>query len=647
MTTSNIAERVGHNRCAPRGATLGRQIAGITLMLIASACGSDSNATGNSPGLGASGSGAGTAGGSPALPGQSGGALGSAGGERSSAAAAGGGAVSLGGATTNSNTGGATPNGGANVAPAPNSGGASSVGGGAVNGGALNVGGAQATGGASPAVGGAGGSTQLGGLLLDVATFKHHVDLFNTNDADEAKPKSIPNAESWNWITKNAPLFDASNEKLEQIYYFRWWTFRKHITKQDGYSGFVMTEFYSWGSANSSAFGHQVAEGRWMRDKTLLDELTLFWYRSAGGEKFHKYSQWSTDALYKRYLVNYDKPFIVDLVDDLVDDYKAWEKSHKLPSGLFWSYDVRDAMEESISGSRTVQNARPTKNSYMAANANALVAIAKLAGRDDVAAQFQPTFETLRKKLIDELWDPEAKFFKVQHPGGQLSDAREAIGFIPWMFGLPGPEHEEAWLQIRDPEGFLAPKGLTTAERRHPKFRTAVPDGGTCEWDGAVWPFATSQTLNALATLLRSPGTHPVDKGDYYKQLLTYATSHEREGIPHIGEYQDEVTGRWLRDEYPRSWFYNHSTFVDLVINGLVGLVPRPDDTLEVDPLVPADALDWFALDQVLYHGRLLTILWDKNGSRYGQGQGLRVYADGQLVAHAPTLTRVTGSLTP
>jgi len=50
-------------------------------------------------------------------------------------------------------------------------------------------------------------------------------------------------------------------------------------------------------------------------------------------------------------------------------------------------------------------------------------------------------------------------------------------------------------------------------------------------------------------------------------------------------------------------------------------------------------------LDNVLYHGRILTILWDKTGERYGRGKGLTVLADGRKIAHAPTLTRVTGTL--
>lgn len=48
-----------------------------------------------------------------------------------------------------------------------------------------------------------------------------------------------------------------------------------------------------------------------------------------------------------------------------------------------------------------------------------------------------------------------------------------------------------------DEKGFLAPYGMTTAERRHPEFRTRGV--GKCEWDGAIWPFASAQTLTAMA----------------------------------------------------------------------------------------------------------------------------------------------------
>ena len=54
-----------------------------------------------------------------------------------------------------------------------------------------------------------------------------------------------------------------------------------------------------------------------------------------------------------------------------------------------------------------------------------------------------------------------------------------------------------------------------------------------------------------------------------------------------------------------------------------------------MNPLVPEGAWDWFCLDRVRYHGRLLTVLWDRDGTKYGRGTGLQVFADGQRIARA------------
>jgi hypothetical protein len=44
--------------------------------------------------------------------------------------------------------------------------------------------------------------------------------------------------------------------------------------------------------------------------------------------------------------------------------------------------------------------------------------------------------------------------------------------------------------------------------------------------------------------------------------------------------------------------------------------------------LIPKNKWNWFCLDKVLYHGKMLTILWDKDGSKYKKGAGLKIYSD-------------------
>ena len=89
------------------------------------------------------------------------------------------------------------------------------------------------------------------------------------------------------------------------------------------------------------------------------------------------------------------------------------------------------------------------------------------------AQEFERKAEDLKRKTQALLWDGAANFFKVRLAESEPpSDARELLGYLPWRFGLPDKGKEVAWAQAADGKGFRAPHGLTTAERRHPRFRS-------------------------------------------------------------------------------------------------------------------------------------------------------------------------------
>lgn len=481
--------------------------------------------------------------------------------------------------------------------------------------------------------------------VLKYKDYSHYVDYFNGME-DENIAQAIPNAQASEWMKENIPLFDCPQKNFEEMFYYRWWTLRKHIKETP--VGYGMTEFLVDRSYADKynliacAIGHHIYESRWLRDPKYLDGIIHTWYRGNEGKpmnKMMKFSSWNPDAVYNRYLVDLDKEFLTDMYNDLCDEYKRWEESHRLANGLYWQGDVQDGMEESISGGRKKQYARPTINSYMYGNAMALSTVATMLGKTEDAKLYSEKAAAIKNLVENRLWNEKSQFFETVR-GDTCAQVREAIGYIPWYFNLPSAgKYDEAWKQLNDEKGFSAPYGLTTAERRHPEFRTHGV--GKCEWDGAIWPFATAQTLTALANYLNHTDNPSVTDSTYFRQMELYVESQHHRGRPYVGEYLDEVTGYWLKGDQERSRYYNHSTFNDLVITGLVGLRPRPDNTIEVNPLVPENKWDWFCLDNVLYHGHNLTILWDKYGDRYHQGRGLRVLVDGKEVGHADTLTKL------
>ena len=190
----------------------------------------------------------------------------------------------------------------------------------------------------------------------------------------------------------NIPLFECPDKDFERTWYFRWWTYRKHVKKTP--DGCVITEFLpkvAWAGKHntiSCPAGHHFYEGRWLRNPRFLDDYATFWLRKGGQPRL--YSFWIADAFLARHRVTPNEAFLVDLLPALVANYQAWETGWKWPpwrnqnthhiglreNGLFYTIDDRDGGEVSIGG----HGYRPTLNSFMYGDAKAIAAIAHMAG---------------------------------------------------------------------------------------------------------------------------------------------------------------------------------------------------------------------------------------------------------------------------
>jgi len=471
---------------------------------------------------------------------------------------------------------------------------------------------------------------QLKPAVLNPSSYQTYVERFNREDRTEKDtPTQIPNKDAGEFLAKNVPLFDCPDKQFEELYYFRWWSFRKHLTKTP--AGWVITEFLPpvpWASQYntiSCAAGHHLYEARWIRDQQFAEDYARFWSLPEASPR--NYSFWYADSVRAVTAATGDRRLAWDLLPNLAANYRAWERSHLDPGGLFTQSDDRDGMEYSLGGS----GLRPSINSYMYGDAHAISELAALLNDHPLKEEFGTKAARLKQLVQERLWNPTDGFFETLGP----KKVREQIGFTPWYFNLPDARFNSAWDQLTDPHGFAAEFGLTTAERRATGFMH--PEDHDCLWNGPSWPYATTQTLVALANLLNGEPPKGINAGTYFHLISSYARSQWKDGRPWVAEDLDADTGKWIVD-LPRSIYYNHSGFADLVITGLVGLRPRLDDRIELRPLVPSSEWKWFCLDNIPYHGQNLTVLWDADGSHYGKGAGLTLFINGKLVANRKDL---------
>jgi hypothetical protein len=380
----------------------------------------------------------------------------------------------------------------------------------------------------------------------------------------------------WDWYQANIPFFECPDPAINTTYYYRWELTTKHLTYGSPASGYSFTEFIDrpfWSGAYgaiSCPAGHQLYEVRWLRDPRIPNDYARYWFKTPGAQP-RNYSTWLSDAVWALQQVHPDRSFVTALLPDLKRNFEGWEQTRFAPeAGLFWQSGHDDGMEFNINSRQTqdiLRGApafRPTLNSYLWADAQAIARIARLAGDLDTARLYTQKAASLKENLQKKLWDPRRRFFfpmamRDEERDGQIVKAgsltyetgrfagnphgRELIGYVPWQFGLLDPGFEGAWAFLNDPAYFFAEFGPTVTERGDPLY--LVTDH-CCWWSGQSWPYATTQTLKALANHLQSGQPRgPVSNADYIKLLSVYTGTHRKAGRPYIAEGANPDTGSW------------------------------------------------------------------------------------------------------
>ncbi|HEY0797076.1 MAG TPA: discoidin domain-containing protein [Acidisarcina sp.] len=488
------------------------------------------------------------------------------------------------------------------------------------------------------------------------------------------------------WFLENVPFFEIDDPEIEQIYYYRWKLYRSHL-RQIGPQGTTVTEFLDnvpWArqpytDLNDSASFH-LSEGRWLRDASVVDSLIDHLY--SGGANDRHFSESVAAATWATTLVTGDTSPAVRHLDAMRYIFNEWDDHLDRDRNLYWVEPIADATEYTISsidasGSGFVDHAspnetengftkgfayRPSINSYQYANALAIAAIAKKAARPDIELDYSERAAAIRTAVLEQLWNPELEHFTDRYQrstkyatAGDFIRGRELVGYVPWFYELPPKDspinYAQAWRHALSSVELGGAYGLRTVEPTYPRYMSQyrydkASGRPECQWNGPSWPFQTSQALTGMANLLNDYAQTVITRGDYLRLLRQYTHQHFLSaGHPDLQEDYNPDTGSPIVG-LARSHHYNHSTYIDLILSGLIGVRPRADNILEINPLLPIDdtksrPISYFAVQGLAYHGHDVSIVYDRDGTRYKLGKGLSVFIDHKRRAEASPLGRV------
>ncbi len=480
--------------------------------------------------------------------------------------------------------------------------------------------------------------------------------------------------ECMDWFDENAPRFSCSDPLMEQAWHYRWFLARHAMARLD-LPNFSLPVFFEGreglrASLSTSTTPLILSEVRWLRNQEFaqgqIRALLMQQYpegllpcvdaETRGG----CHADWVPAAALGGFAVNGSEQYLKEIlgllaqnVDAVLALFDADQNGLPAPPGhlqsgtpfapAFFSFDGEDR----IAGARleTVAYA-----SFVFASACALAEGYAVLGDAGEEARWNGTAERVRQAVLARMWDTQARsFFSLREKDGARARPADLSCLYPFCFRLAPdePEFRAALDALVAPGEYWSDHPFATVARRIPgasprveKRQIPGSDEGVFAWNGSTWPLANSMIAEALANALRCYGPSAVTEEALRRFLDSFTRLHFEEGAaerPLLRECHDGDTGRCegCADAF-------QSSYNDLLIRFVGGLVPHMDGRVELWPLVKH--LEYFRFTNIRYHGKNLDITWDRpDGTRvYAEAlEGYTLAIDGQQAWNLPELRHV------
>ena len=311
------------------------------------------------------------------------------------------------------------------------------------------------------------------------------------------------------------------------------------------------------------------------------------------------------------------------------------------------------------------------ESAYVYAGASAAAAAYQLAGQSAKADDMRAVAEKVKKGVLDVLWEdkrsaPDEMGLKgnllkaaysvntPSYPAGYQIPWKEINTYYPYTVGLMpkqgdadfDPKYLDALRLFVDQRQY-SPFPFYTANQVDAADRHAKVTGR--EFFNNFSTINSTVIFRLLSSILRDYPNQYVTS-DYYKKLLYWNAWSIYEKGDVTRQNENEFWSHGSPDgggsiKY-RSWIHQTQlgTTNFTMIEDIAGLRARTDDVLELSPI--DIGWDHFTVNNLKYHGKDLTIVWDKPGDgvdHYAQApEGYSAYIDGHLAFTVDALKPVT-----
>ena len=387
---------------------------------------------------------------------------------------------------------------------------------------------------------------------------------------------------------------------------------------------------------------------RWYADKELLHQFVRGYYSNlteeglnpsvfvnqAGGP-FANFLVW---AVYRMYLVDGNIDFVKEIlsslkknVDGNAETFKSendslmvevrHQRTGKECQPSFWYFSDYPLFKHERKHTATPLK-RVDSTIYHYLNTLGLAYLMEAAGDAEASVYFEKA-KTIVSDMKEKSWDPETSFFyDVSNETDEKAMVKNIVGIYPYWAETTEPDMLAGFAYVFDPEVFNTGCLFATTEKGNTAYspigawRGFMTGRDSCMWNGPSWPYTNGIVLDAMGKQSRLNG-HCYDK-QFAKYMRDYSMQHYRYKnikFPYLVEQYNAESGEDISDEPD----YNHSYYMDLIVNYVVGLDLK-QDKIVIDPIKMG--LKNYSLKNLSIRGHKIEV-------EYDQENGLTFVSDG------------------
>ncbi|GKW20069.1 carbohydrate-binding protein [Pectobacterium araliae] len=482
------------------------------------------------------------------------------------------------------------------------------------------------------------------------------------------------------WWADNLPYLDTPEDNINKSLFYRWWLLRFNsldadVPGNDYQFPIAIEGVLGYNNAIVLTTGMFIDDLKYLRDPTYAYGSWIGAGEVAAGGKYvdnpgspenwsSSFTQYITAAAWRAYQLHGGPIEIAGKLagygrGDVLSLLRTYDKNGNGLIEYDWSAMTgNDADAVSFDWARLHGQKRMdrTESAYVYANALATAQAARLSGDAAMAREMETVAETIRKSVLDLLWQDNSKTPDSMGLHGNLLKHRQAAGpkalvdwkeinnYYPFAVGLMPKRGEPDY----DPK-YIQALRLFADTKQYPlfPFYTANQADQLARGDKGSNNFSVINStvlFRILSSTLRDYPSTYLDEQSYRKLLYWNAWAHYINGdnrYPDQNEFWANGSAENGGNIGYRSWIHHTQlgTTNFTIIEDVAGLKPRTDAKIELQPI--DIGWDFFTVDNLRYRDRDLSIIWDRDGSRYGGPAGYSVYLDGQLAFTVDRLDHV------